>query len=161
MRDALHTRLSKIQEKAPSNKTPAPTKSMNMDIRVDGASIKSLWEVLKLKQNFQKNKVVTSKTAFFVIGPFCTSHFICLNIGFWLLKKQFFIEPCVKSVRIRSFSGPYFPVFGLNSERYVVSLYSVRTRENTNPKNSKYEHFSRRGNVAFSRLALSTGKAVF
>ena len=30
---------------------------------------------------------------------------------------------CVKSVRIRSFSGPYFPAFGLNTERYGVSLH--------------------------------------
>ena len=29
---------------------------------------------------------------------------------------------CVKSVRIRSYSDPYFPVFGLNTERYSVSL---------------------------------------
>ena len=29
---------------------------------------------------------------------------------------------CVKSVRIRSFSGPYFSAFGLNTERYGVSL---------------------------------------
>ena len=36
----------------------------------------------KVKQNFQKNKVVTGKTLFFVIVPFCTSHSICLNIGF-------------------------------------------------------------------------------
>ena len=28
---------------------------------------------------------------------------------------------CVKSVQIRSFSGPYFPVFGLNTEIYSVS----------------------------------------
>ena len=41
-----------------------------------------LYEVLKLKQNFLKNKVVTSKAWFFVIGPFCTPHSICLNIGF-------------------------------------------------------------------------------
>ena len=27
---------------------------------------------------------------------------------------------CVKSVRIRSFSGPYFPAFGLNTEIYSV-----------------------------------------
>ena len=27
---------------------------------------------------------------------------------------------CVKSVRIRSYSGPYFTVFGLNTERYGV-----------------------------------------
>ena len=29
---------------------------------------------------------------------------------------------CVKSVRIRSYSGPYFPAFGLNTERCGVSL---------------------------------------
>ena len=29
---------------------------------------------------------------------------------------------CVKSVHIRSFSGPYFPTFGLNTERYYASL---------------------------------------
>ena len=29
---------------------------------------------------------------------------------------------CVKSVRIRSFSGPYFPACGLNTKRYGVSL---------------------------------------
>ena len=29
---------------------------------------------------------------------------------------------CVKSVRIRSYSGLYFPAFGLNRERYRVSL---------------------------------------
>ena len=28
----------------------------------------------------------------------------------------------VKSARIRSFSGPYFSAFGLNTDRYVVSL---------------------------------------
>ena len=29
----------------------------------------------------------------------------------------------VKSVRIRSFSGPYFPALGLNTEGYSVSLH--------------------------------------
>ena len=29
---------------------------------------------------------------------------------------------CVKIVRIWSYSGPYFPAFGLNTERYFVSL---------------------------------------
>ena len=31
-------------------------------------------------------------------------------------------EQSVKSVCIRSYSGPYFPAFGLNTERYRVSL---------------------------------------
>ena len=30
---------------------------------------------------------------------------------------------CVKSVCIQSFSGPYFPAFGLNTERHSVSLH--------------------------------------
>ena len=30
--------------------------------------------------------------------------------------------PCVKSVRIRSYSGPYFPALGLNTERYSIFL---------------------------------------
>ena len=29
---------------------------------------------------------------------------------------------CVKSVRIRSYSGPHFPAFGLNTERFTESL---------------------------------------
>ena len=34
-----------------------------------------------------------------------------------------FIHHCIKSVRIRSYSGPYFPAFGLTTERYEVSLH--------------------------------------
>ena len=50
----------------------------------------------------------------------------------------------VKSFRILSFSGPYFPAFGLNTKRYEVSLRiqsecgKIRTR-----KNSEYGQFSR------------------
>ena len=29
---------------------------------------------------------------------------------------------CMKSVRIRSYSGPHFPAFGLNTKKYSVSL---------------------------------------
>ena len=32
----------------------------------------------------------------------------------------FFKVHCVKSVRIRSYSGPYFSAFGLNAKRYSV-----------------------------------------
>ena len=40
---------------------------------------------------------------------------------------------CVKSVRIRSYSGPYFHAFG---------LITGRMRENTDQNNSEYGHFS-------------------
>ena len=36
--------------------------------------------------------------------------------------KNLCIIHCVKSVHIRSYSGQYFPAFGLNTERYYVSL---------------------------------------
>ena len=36
----------------------------------------------------------------------------------WTWGKQ-----CAKSVQIRSFCGPYFPVFGLNTETYGVNLH--------------------------------------
>ena len=39
---------------------------------------------------------------------------------FFQIWKFFQIFHCVKSVQIRSFSGPYFPVFGVNTERYSV-----------------------------------------
>ena len=44
---------------------------------------------------------------------------------------------CMKSFCIQSFSGPSFPAFELNKERYSVM------RENTDQKNSEYGHFSR------------------
>ena len=48
---------------------------------------------------------------------------------------------CVKSVHIRSYSSPYFPAFGLNTERYGVSLHiqsksgKMRTRITPNTDN--------------------------
>ena len=50
---------------------------------------------------------------------------------------------CVKIVRIRSYCGPHFPAFGLNTERYSVSSYSARMPENIDQNNSEYGHFSR------------------
>ena len=40
------------------------------------------------------------------------------------------------------FSGPYFPVFGLNTEIYK-SPYSVRIQENKDQKKLRFGHFSR------------------
>ena len=45
--------------------------------------------------------------------------YLYLNILIAKVKKR---VHCVKSVCIRSFPGPYFPAFGLNTERYGVSL---------------------------------------
>ena len=51
----------------------------------------------------------------------------------------------MKSVRIRSFSGPYFPAFRLNTKKiHSISPYSVQMWENTDQKNYEYGHFSRK-----------------
>ena len=52
-------------------------------------------------------------------------HFLCSNT-----------RHCAKSVHNRSFSGPHFLAFGLNTERY-------RVRENADQSDSEYGHFSR------------------
>ena len=55
-------------------------------------------------------------------------------------KSSKFTTPhCVISVRIRSYSGPHFPAFGLN----VDLIYSARMRENADQNNSEYGHFLR------------------
>ena len=51
---------------------------------------------------------------------------------------------CINGVRIRNYSGPYFPAFGLNTERYSVSLrIQYKVRENTEQNNSEYGCFFR------------------
>ena len=54
---------------------------------------------------------------------------------------------CVKTVRIRSYSGLHFPAFGLNTERYGVShrIQSEWIWKNADLNNSEYRHFSRSG----------------
>ena len=39
-----------------------------------------------------------------------------------LFMGNFTNKHCVKNVHFRSFSGPYFPAFGLNTERYSLNL---------------------------------------
>ena len=46
---------------------------------------------------------------------------------------------CVKRVRIRSFSGPYFPAFRLNTEKY--SVFSPNAGK-YGQKNFEYGHFT-------------------
>ena len=54
---------------------------------------------------------------------------------------------CVKSVRIRSFSGPHFPTFGLNMERDTVRIRSkggkIRTRKTRNMDTFHALHFAK------------------
>ena len=40
-----------------------------------------------------------------------------VTLALFLMKSH-----CIKSVHIRRYSGPHFPVLGMNTERYSVSL---------------------------------------
>ena len=107
--------------------------------------INSLYEVLKLEQNFRKNKVVTGKTPFFVISPSRTPHSICLNIGFadWavfygnvafsilvlsskkrssnFLKKVFVFEKIGFKVKVLS-------MFKISSDSHIKTCWSLKRR---------------------------------
>ena len=73
----------------------------------------------------------------------------------------------MKSVRIWSYSGPYFSAFGLNTQRHfvfrdtLISPYSVRMRENTDQNNSEYGHFSRSEFVSFGSLSVNQNWKLF
>ena len=53
-------------------------------------------------------------------------------------RSAFLSKHCLKSVRIRSFSSPYFSAFGLNTQRYSASLRfqfecgKIQTRKSPN-----------------------------
>ena len=70
---------------------------------------------------------------------------LSLRILIWFKTVSSDSSRCIKSIRIRSFSGPYFPAFGLNTERYSVFLriYSkcgkVRTRKTPCVMNKSFQ----------------------
>ena len=55
---------------------------------------------------------------YFFLFCFCFLFFFLVL----LVSIAYKLKYCVKSVRIRSYSGPHFPACGLNTERYCVSL---------------------------------------
>ena len=59
----------------------------------------------------------------------------------------------MKGVSIQNFSGPNFPAFRLNNERYPVSLriYS-KYEKNSEQKNSEYGRFSHSDYIFFSLI---------
>ena len=84
-----------------------------------------------------------SQATSIVVKAGFTDFFISFTISQKLLKRfrippENITKPNVFTVwnvaKCVVFSGPYFPTFGLNRERYFVSPYSVRIQENTDQK---------------------------
>ena len=72
---------------------------------------------------FTDGEVLISRGLIFAVGKYVIFMSSMILAG-WETNFERISEDaqCVKSVRIRSFSGPYFPAFWLNRERYGVSL---------------------------------------
>ena len=60
--------------------------------------------------------------------------------AFIFLIFKYLVHHCVKTVRIWSYSGPHFPAFGLDTERFV-SVFSPNA-EKEDQNNPEYGHFS-------------------
>ena len=69
----------------------------------------------------------------------------------------------MKKVSIRSFSGPYFPEFGLNTKRYRGSLrIQSECRKITDENDFQYRHFSRSDIISEIHAKLEAcGSAIF
>ena len=87
--------------------------------------VRFIWDrvyVICLPNTFQigikMNMRVSKKYNLFIFSQQC----YCYVLIFHILDGGTTSYHCVKSLRIRSFSGPHFPGFGLNTERYFVSL---------------------------------------
>ena len=75
---------------------------------------------------------------------FLHSTYRWMVLSFLKRLKDYCIFHCVKSIGIRRFSGPYFPAFGLNTERSEVSpRIQSKCGKKTDLKNTEYGHFSR------------------
>ena len=90
------------------------------------------YEKLNYKSLFYPNKVKSNKnpTNFGSFNIFISS--VQFKVGFILYSIQC-ENHCVKSVRMRYFSGPYFPALGLNTEKYFRSeCGKILTRKTPN-----------------------------
>ena len=101
-----------------------------------------LWKFLyvPLQKKLEKMKMLAKKT---YLKQVCTNP-----------SRIFILISCMKSDRIPSFSGPYLPPFGLNTERYFYFPYSVLMRENTDQKNFEYGYFSRSEELGILRYTV-------
>ena len=99
------------------------------------------WKFLRKQLTAESHELFSFKASSQILGWFLITP---MKQSKMYPKISYFSLNCVKSVQIRSFFSPYFPVFELKTERYSVSLRiqsecgKIRTR-----KNSIFGNFSR------------------
>ena len=86
------------------------------------------------------------------------SQIIC-NSHWWTDEGYFKSHTAWKVSRYGVFSSTYFPAFGLNTERYFVSLcIQSECGENTDQKNFVFGHFSRSASLTLNPKKCQFGK---
>ena len=103
---------------------------------------------IKVKSAQMDRDWVACKHESFLINDFFTNFQLTVSLVYvnkFAVSRGFVYISLRKKCSFRSFPGPYFPAFGLNTKRYEVSLriQSECGKENTDQENSKYRHFSR------------------
>ena len=70
-----------------------------------------------------KLSLVTAYLSLRILILWCSVWNYChMEIEPWLFEEKISGLHCISGVRIRRYSGPHFPAFGLNTERYSLSL---------------------------------------
>ena len=95
--------------------------------QIDLVPINSLFTFLIISRVLNKIKKNLDHAFVNIVNQKTSAKFQQKTLNFMVIGArqsiQFFRQiHCVKSVRIRSYSGLHFPAFGLNTERYSISL---------------------------------------
>ena len=117
-----------------------------------------LWNNEFIKRTCLHNKIASHGLNVFAVFciflfPSFVFLFVCLFLFIWVFFFIFFYRfclsfHCVESVQIRSFFGPYFPVFALNTEKYRPE------------KNSVFAHFSHIVLISWGSLIVKIGRTL-
>ena len=140
---------SSLEEFPNSVKCDSLLKSIFIDETIFLTSTAHFWfETLELK-NFSTTRKISKSTSrkfpkttsvfeIVEIIDFCWRTWQNLFLLTYARRLNHYGSHCMKSVRIRNFSGPYFPAFGLNTDRYGISFRiqsecgKIRTRKTPN-----------------------------
>ena len=101
------------------------------------------WYAISRKTNDPNLRKMTKNLVPVPILASLTQSWVIIFFSKFCFCQSLDIMHCMKSVRIRSFSGPYFPAFGLNTDRYSVSLRIQSECRKMRSKKALSTHFCR------------------
>ena len=87
-------------------------------------SLIKFWQIQHRLISFQKHlqDMKFLNFHFSVVRIFDTMSWVIFRFSLFFFQKTLSYRHCLEIVSIQSYSGPYFPAFGLNTEKYSISL---------------------------------------